>query len=121
MSKKINTEELNRKKRECNANAMLVNMVNRSGAELIENGTMTREMYVDIIDANVSHGNKNVATVEYGSGYLDGYRDCQKDSVNTVLATVAGCAIGLGVIKYRKEIKAYGKYVIGKLTKREDK
>lgn len=120
MSKKINTEKLNRKIRECNANANLVNMVNRSGAEHIENGTMTREMYIDIIDANVSHGNKNVVAVEYGSGYLDGYRDCQKDSVKTVLATAAGYAIGVGVIKYRKEIKAYGKYVIGKLKKGRD-
>lgn len=121
MSKKINTEKLNRKIRECNTNAKLVNMVNRSGAEHIENGTMTREMYVDIINANVTHANKEVPTVEYGSGYLDGYRDCQKDSVNTVLTTAAVYAIGLGIIKYRKEIKTYGKYVIGKLTKREDK
>ena len=44
MSKKINTEKLNRKIREYNTNAMLVNMVNRSGVEHIENGTMTREM-----------------------------------------------------------------------------
>lgn len=121
MSKKINTEKLNRKIRECNANAMLVNAMNDLGADHIKDGTMTQEMYTDIIVANVTHANKEVPTVEYGSGYLDGYRDCQKDTVNTVLTSAAGCAIGLGIIKYRKEIKAYGKYVIGKLTKREDK
>ena len=120
MSKKINAEKLNRKIRECNANAKMVNMINQSGADHIKSGTMTQEMYNGIIDANVIHGNKNVATVEYGSGYLDGYQDCQKDTVNAVLAGAAGCAIGLGIIKYRKEIKAYGKYVIGKFAKRGD-
>ena len=121
MSKKINAEKLNRKIIECNANAMLVNEMNKIGADHIKDGTITQEMYMDIIDANVSHANKIVVPVEYGSGYLDGYRDCQKDSVNTALATAAGAAIGLGIIKYRKEIKEYGKYVIGKFKKREDK
>lgn len=120
MSKKFNAEKLNREIRECNANTKLVNMVNSSGAEHIKNGTMTQEMYNDIINANVIHGSKNIATVEYGSGYLDGYQDCQKDSVNTVIATVAGCAIGLAVFKHQ-EIKAYGKYVIGKFKKGRDK
>lgn len=120
MSKKINAEKLKRKSRERYANAMLVDAMNDLGADHIKDGTMTQEMYKHIIDANISHGVKNVAPVEYGSGYLDGYRDCQKDSVNTVLASAAGAAIGLGIIKYRKEIKAYGKYVIGKLTKRGD-
>lgn len=120
MSKKINAKNLNRKTRECNANAELVNMVNNSGAEHIKNGTMTQEMYNGIIETNVIHGSKNVYTVAYGTGYLDGYQDCQKDTVNAVLAGAAGCAIGLGIIKYRKEIKAYGKYVIRKLAKRGD-
>ena len=120
MSKKINAEKLNSKIRKCNANAVLVNEMNNLGADHIKDGTMTQEMYNGIINANVSHASKNVATVEYGSGYLDGYRDCRKDTANAVLATTAGCAIGLGVFKYRKEIKAYGKYVIGKLTKRGD-
>ena len=120
MSKKINTEKLNRKIRECNANAVLVNEMNNLGADHIKDGTMTQEMYNSLIGANVSHASKNVATVEYGSGYLDGYRDCRKDTANAVLATTAGYAIGLGVFKYRKEIKAYGKYVIGKFTKRGD-
>ena len=120
MSKKINAENLNRKIRKCNANAVLVNEMNNLGADHIKDGTMTQEMYNSLIEANVSHGNKNVATVEYGSGYLDGYQDCQKDTAKVVLATTAGYAIGLGVFKYRKEIKEYGKYVIGKLTKRGD-
>lgn len=120
MSKKITTEKLNRKISDCNDNAKMVNMINKSGADHIKNGTMTQEMYNDIIHANVKHANKHVPTVEYGSGYLDGYQDCQKDTVNTVLVSAAGCAIGLGIIKYRKKIKEYGKYVIGKLTKRGD-
>lgn len=118
MSKKINAEKLNRKSRECYANAMLVDKMNNLGADHIKDGTMTQKMYKSIIVANVSHGLKNVAPVEYGSGYLDGYRDCQKDSVNTVIATAAGAAIGLGIIKYRKEIKDYGKYVIGKFRRK---
>lgn len=120
MSKKINAEKLTRKSRECYANAMLVDAMNNLGADHIKDGTMTQEMYKSIIDANVSHGVENVTPVEYGSGYLDGYRDCQKDTVNTVLATTAGCAIGLGIFKYRKEIKDYGKYVIGKFKKGRD-
>ena len=119
MSKKINAEKLNRKIRECNANAVLVNEMNNLGADHIKDGTMTQEMYNSLIEANVSHGNKYVAPVEYGSGYLDGYQDHQKDSVNTALGVIAGCAIGLAVFKHQ-EIKAYGKYVIGKLTKRGD-
>ena len=118
MSKKINAEKLNRKIREYNANGILVNEINNLGADHIKSGTMTQEMYDSIINANVSHGLENIATVEYGTGYLDGYRDCQKDSVNTVIATVGGCAIGVGIIKYRKEIKEYGKYVIGKLRRK---
>lgn len=121
MSKKINAEKLNRKVRECNAYAKVVNEMNHLGADHIKNGTMTQEMYSSLIEANIFHGSKNVSAVEYGSGYLNGYQDCQKDTVNAVLTGAAGCAIGLGIIKYRKEIKAYGKYVIGKLAKRGDK
>ena len=120
MSKKINAEKLNRKIRECNANAMLANEINKLGADHIKDGTMTQEMYDSIISANVSHAIEDVAPVEYESGYLDGYRDCQKDSVNAVLVTAAGCAIGVGIFKYRKEIKDYGKYVIGKFKKGRD-
>ena len=118
MSKKINTEKLNRKIRECNANAALVNEMNNLGADYIKEGTMTQEMYNGLIEANVSHEKKYVAPVAYESGYLDGYQDHQKD-VNTALGVIAGCAIGLAVFKHQ-EIKAYGKYVIGKLTKRGD-
>ena len=121
MSKKITIKKLNREIRECNENSKMVNMINISGENHIKNGTMTQEMYDDIINANVIHGSKHVAAVTYDSGYLNGYQDCQKDTVNAVLTGVAGCAIGIGIIKYRKEIKAYGKYVIGKLTKRGDK
>ena len=121
MSKKFNIENLNRKISECNQNAKTVNMINRLGKNCIENGTMTKEMYDNIVNANVVHANKHVPTVEYGSGYLDGYQDCQKDTVKIVLASSAVYAIGVGIIIYRKEIKAYGKYVIGKLKKRGDK
>lgn len=121
MSKKINIKKLNRKISDCNDNAKMVNMINESGAVHIKNGTMTQEMYKGIIYANIKHGNEHVSAAEYGTGYLDGYQDCQKDTVNTVLVSIAGYTIGLGIIKYRKEIKTYGKYVIGKLAKRGDK
>ena len=121
MSKKINIEKLNHKSSECNENAKKVDMINALGAVHIKNGEMTKEMYTNIINANVEHANAYVSTVRYDSGYLNGYQDCQKDTVNAVLTGAAGCAIGIGIIKYRKEIKAYGKYVIGKLTKRGDK
>lgn len=117
MSKKINTEKLNQTISECNTNARLVNMVNESGVDRIKNGTMTEDVYNDIISANVNHGSKHDAAVKYGSGYLDGYQDCQKDTVGLVLTGLTGCAIGVGIIKYRKEIKEYGKCVIGKLKK----
>lgn len=120
MSKKFTIEKVNRKISDYNVNAKMVNMINKSGADHIKNGTMTQEMYEDIIDANIIHGIKHEANVGYGTGYLNGYRDCQKDTVNTVLATTAGCAIGLGIFKYRKEIKDYGKYVIGKFKKGRD-
>ena len=42
MSKKINAEKLNRKIRECNANAVLVNEMNNLGADHIKDGTMTQ-------------------------------------------------------------------------------
>lgn len=118
MSKKINTEKLNQTISECNDNVTLVNMVNESGSDRIKNGIMTEDVYNDIISANVNHGSKHVSAVQYGTGYLDGYRDCQKDTINVALATMAGCAIGAGIIKYRKEIKEYGKYVIGKLRRK---
>lgn len=118
MSKKINTEKLNQTIKECNDNATLVNMVNESGNERIKNGTMTEDVYNDIISANVNHGSKHEATVQYGTGYLDGYQDCQRDTVITTLAVVVGGAVGVGAIKYRKEIKEYGKYLIGKLKNR---
>lgn len=120
MSKKVNAEKLSHKISEYNKNAKMVNMINKSGMDRIKTGTMTQEIYNTVIDANIIQGQKYLAGVEYGSGYLDGYQDCQKDTVNAVLAGAAGCAIGLGIIKYRKEIKAYGEYVIGKLTKRGD-
>ena len=120
MSKKITIEKLNREIRECNENSKMVNMINISGENHIKNGTMTQEMYDNIVNANVIHGSKHVAAVTYDSGYLNGYQDCQKDTVNAVLPCFAVCALGVGIIKYRKEIKAYGKYVIGKLTKRGD-
>ncbi len=117
MSKKINTEKLNQTISECNDNVTLVNMVNESGNERIKNGTMTEDVYDDIISANVKHGTKHVSAVQYGTGYLDGYHDCQKDTVATALTVITTGAIGLGIIKYRKEIKEYGKYLIGKLKK----
>lgn len=120
MSKKFTIEKVNRRISDCNVNAKMVNMINKSGADHIKNGTMTEEMYNDIIDLNVIHGTKHEANVGYGTGYLNGYQDCQKDTVNTVLVSAAGCAIGLGIIKYRKEIKEYGKYFIGKFKKRRD-
>lgn len=120
MSKKINTEKLNHVISECNENAKLVNMVNESGTERIKNGTMTEDVYTDIISANVNQGSKHVSAVQYGTGYLDGYRDCQKDTVNVALATMAGCAVGIGIIKYRKEIKEYGKYIKNKIFKKKD-
>ena len=121
MSKKINIEKLNRKISEHNKNAKEVNMINKSGEDHIKDGTMTKEMYEGILNANIKHGNEHVSPVEYGTGYLDGYQDCQKDTVKIVLASSAVYAIGVGIITYRKEIKAYGKYVIGKLKKRGDK
>ena len=121
MSKKFTIEKVNRRISEYNQNAKMLNMINNSGADHIKNGTMTQEMYEDIVDANIIHGSKHEANVAYGTGYLNGYQDCQNDTVKTVLASAAVSAIGVGIITYRKEIKAYGKYVIGKLTKRGDK
>ena len=121
MSKKINVENLNRKIRECNANAKLVNMANESGIDHIKNGTMTEDIYNTIIDANVNQGNSYVTEIEYGKGYLDGYNDCQSDTAGTVLRSVTCGIIGVGIIKYRKEIKAYGEYIIKKLRKKETK
>lgn len=121
MSNKINIKNLKHKLSECNENVKTVNMINALGAVHIKNGTMTQEMYRDVVNANVIHASDHVATVKYESGYLDGYQDCQKDTVNAVLAGAVIGAAGFGIIKYRKEIKAYGKYVIGKLTKRGDK
>lgn len=118
MSKKINTEKLNQTIKECNDNATLVNMVNESGTERIKNGTMTADVYNDIISANVRHGSKHEAAVKYGTGYLDGYQDCQRDTYIGISTVMIGGAIGLGIIKYRKEIKEYGKYLIGKLRRK---
>ena len=121
MSKKINIKKLNHELSECNENVKKVNMINALGAVHIKNVTMTQEMYTGIVNANVEHGSDYVANVGYKSGYLDGYQDYQKDTVNAVLAGAAIGFVGVGIITYRKEIKEYGKYVIGKFTRRGDK
>ena len=78
----------------------------------------TREDYEQVVNINLSRA-QEASDIARGKGYLNGYADGSKDCANIAIAgLVAGTAFA-AVVTYRKEIKEYGKYVIGKLRKKE--